>query len=88
MGEALLKPSGNHPSLPEPGQLVPAPHTAFPSGKGLSFSCSVMSDFFCDPMDCRLPCPGDSPGKNTGAGCHFLLQGIFPTQGWNPRLLH
>jgi len=25
----------------------------------------------------------DSPGKNTGVGCHFLLQGIFPTQGWN-----
>ena len=26
----------------------------------------------------------DFPGKNTGAGCHFLLQGIFPTQGSNP----
>ena len=29
-----------------------------------------------------------SPGKNTGVGCHFLLQGIFPTQGSNPGLLH
>ena len=27
-------------------------------------------------------------GKNTGLGCHFLLQRIFLTQGWNPRLLH
>ena len=27
------------------------------------------------------------PGKSTGAGCHFLLHGIFPTQGSNPRLL-
>ena len=27
---------------------------------------------------------GDSPGKNTGVGCHALLQGIFPTQGSNP----
>ena len=27
------------------------------------------------------------PGKNTGAGCHFLLQGIFPTQGSNLHLL-
>ena len=27
---------------------------------------------------------GDSPGKNTGVGCHALLQGIFPTQGLNP----
>ena len=25
----------------------------------------------------RLLCPWDSPGKNTGVGCHFLLQGIF-----------
>ena len=30
----------------------------------------------------------DSPGKNTGVGYHFLLQGIFPTQGSNPSLLH
>ena len=28
------------------------------------------------------------PGKNTGVGCHSLLQGIFPTQGSNPGLLH
>ena len=35
----------------------------------------------------RLLCPWDSPGKNTGAGCHALLQGTFLTQGWNPRLL-
>ena len=31
----------------------------------------------------RLRCPWDSPGKNTGVGCHFLLQGIFPTQESN-----
>ena len=31
---------------------------------------------------------GNSPGKNIGMGCHFLLQGIFPTQGLNPHLLH
>ena len=31
----------------------------------------------------RLPRPWDSPGKNTGVGCHALLQGIFPTQGSN-----
>ena len=31
--------------------------------------------------------PWDFPGKNTGVGCHFLLQGIFPTQGSNPHLL-
>ena len=35
----------------------------------------------------RLLCPWDSPGKNTGVGCHALLQGIFLTQGWNLCLL-
>ena len=36
----------------------------------------------------RFLCPWDSPGKNTGVGCQALLQGIFPTQGSNPGLLH
>ena len=36
----------------------------------------------------RLLCPWDFPGKDTGVGGHFLLQGIFPTQGSNPGLLH
>ena len=40
------------------------------------------------PWPTRLLCPQDSPGKNSGLGCHFLLQGIFPTRAWNPRLLH
>ena len=35
----------------------------------------------------RLLCLWDFPGKNTGVGCHFLLQGIFPAQGLNPRPL-
>ena len=44
----------------------------------------------CDPMDCspQAPLSWDSPGKNTGAGCHALLQGLFLTQGSNLRLLH
>ena len=44
----------------------------------------------CDSMDCSLPGSSvhrDSPGKNTGVGCHALLQRIFPTQGSNPCLL-
>ena len=36
----------------------------------------------------RLLCPWDSPGKNTGVGCHFLLQRIFPTRESIPGLLH
>ena len=46
---------------------------------------SVMSNSL-QPLDCNLPgtsVHGDSPGKNTGVGCHALLQGIFPTQGSN-----
>ena len=48
-----------------------------------------MSDS-CNPMDCSPPDllgPWDSPSKNTGMGCHALLQGIFPTQGSNSHLL-
>ena len=36
----------------------------------------------CNPMGMGFPT------KNTGVGCHFLLQGIFPAQGSNPGLLH
>ena len=36
----------------------------------------------------RLLHQWDFPGKNTGVGCHFLLQEIFPTQGLNPGLPH
>ena len=45
----------------------------------------------CDPMNCRPPgssIHGDSPGKNTGVGCHALLQRIFPNQRSNPGLPH
>ena len=37
-----------------------------------------------DKCRARLLCLWDSPSKNTGVGCHFFLQGIFPTQGSNP----
>ena len=36
----------------------------------------------------RLLCPWDSSGKNTRVDYHFLIQGIFSTQGSNPGLLH
>ena len=35
-----------------------------------------------------LLCPWNSPGKKTGVGCLFFLQGIFPIQGLNPSPLH
>ena len=54
-------------------------------------TCSVAQSCpsLCDPVDCSPPGSsvyGDSPGKNTAVGRHALLQGIFPTQGSNPRL--
>ena len=51
----------------------------------VAWSCPTL----CDPMD-RSPSGssvhGDSPGKNTGVGCHALLRGIFPNQGLKPGL--
>ena len=84
-------PSGD---LPDPGIKPRSP--ASPALAGRFFyhlanpkysSCvcespSVMS--LCDPKDCSPPgssIHGDFPGKNTGVGCHALLQEIFPTQG-------
>ena len=52
--------------------------------------CSVMFDFLRPHrlQPTRLPCPWNFPGKNTGVGYHFLLLGIFLTQGSNSHLLH
>ena len=54
------------------------------------WSHSVVSDSFWPRVlyPTRLLPPWDSPGKITGVGCHFFLQGIFPTQRSNPGLLH
>ena len=54
--------------------------------------CSVISIVSNSLWPCGLQptsplCPRDSPAKNTGVGCHFLLQGNFPTQGLYPHLM-
>ena len=60
--------------------------------KKLSLTCNGL--FACPTLQphrmqlTRLLCPWDFPGKNTRAGSHFLLQGIFPTQGSNLGFLH
>ena len=64
-------------------------------GREISILCvcapspSVVSDSLrpCGPSPTWVLCPWDSPGKNTGVGCHALLRGIFPTQQLNPHLL-
>ena len=66
---------------------------AIPFSRGFSQSESEIAQSYltlCDSMNDSLPVwepTWDSPSKNTGVGCHFLLQGIFPTQGSNPSLL-
>ena len=58
--------------------------------KSKSASHSVVSDSLRPHglKPARLPCLWNSPGKNIGVRCHSLVQGIFPTQGLNPGLLH
>ena len=81
VGECL----GGPPLSWEPGMLRPRSHFR----ACLTLLCLVAQWCLtlCDPTDCSLPgssVRGDSPGKNTGVGCHAFLQGIFPTQGSNP----
>ena len=71
---------------------VPMPVALLASSLG---HVRVLSHFSCAPLSATpwtaahgLLCPWDSPGKDTGAGCPALLQGIFPTQGLNLRPLH
>ena len=61
-----------------------------PDGVLTAIFCGLVgSNSFATPWNIALqaPCPRNSPDKNTGAGCHFLLQGIILTQGLNSHLL-
>ena len=70
-----------------PSEPPGKPKDTLESESEVTQSCPTL----CDPMDYSLPDsspPWDSPGKSTGVGCHFLFQGIFPTQGSNLGLPH
>ena len=54
----------------------------------LTLDLSVTSNYLPPHGLWPILCLQDFPGKNTRVGCHFLLQGIFPTQGLNVGLLH
>ena len=60
-------------------------HTCVPGCESRQSWPAVLWPWGLQPA--RLLCPWHSPGKNTGEGCHILLQGIFPIQGRNPRLM-
>ena len=82
------------PLVLKPAELIHGtPLSILLSIKSFSLSLrshSVMSDSLRPHglLPTRLLPPWNSPGKNTGVGCHFLLQGIFPIQGSNPGLPH
>ena len=76
---------------PWSGKWDPASPTVWPKKEirsyflMLLFSHWVVSDFFETPWTVahQVPCSWDFPGKNTGVGCHSLLQGIFLAQALN-----
>ena len=79
------------PSTLTQAAQVPQPRALSVSGERLPptvwslHARSVVSDSVTPwTVACQAPLSMCSPGKNTGVGCHSLLQGIFQNQGWNP----
>ena len=71
---------------PKAGKSVNAYIVCFSYGGLIARSCPTLGTAWT--VAYQAVSPWDSPGKNTGVGCHFLLQGVFLTQGSNPCLLH
>ena len=90
----LLKPRALQPVLHNGRR--PCKHSERPARRSwrVALPVRVLTTQWCltlpphELQPTRLLCPWNSPGKNIGVGCHLLLQGIFPTQGSNPSLLH
>ena len=61
-------------------------NTSAAAAKSLQSCPTLVTSMDCSPPGSSVH--GIFPGKNTGVGWHFLLQGIFPTQELNPGLLH
>ena len=59
------------------------PILCWPKCGEVSLSPPCADPQLCPTLSTPARQPWDFPGKNTGVGCHFLLQGIFPTQGPN-----
>ena len=89
-GLAFLS-SGIEPESPAAPTLqadsLPLSHWGSPKNTVVAKSCLTLLQHR-GLQHFGLLCPWDSPGKNTGVGKCFLLQGIFLTQGSNPHLLH
>ena len=81
--QLIQRPEADRPFLGNPFPFQLSAPNSFPSFSH-SRSLTVLS---CVRLFETL-CPWDFPGENTGVGYRFPLQGIFPTQGSNPQLLH
>ena len=93
MGTLVLPGAQERPQIG--GDVLPGSQRgwAWARTEGIYCCCSVaqlcLTLLWCHSLQqARLLCPWDFPNKKTGVGGHFLLQGIFPTQGRNPRPLH
>ena len=79
------------PSPPTSSEAGVSPRPLSPSHLCVLCLVTQSCPTLCNPMDYSpsgFSVHEDSPGKNTGVGCHALFQGIFSTQGSNPGLLH
>ena len=70
-----------------PDSSIPICSSSF-SGHFLVFGVLLLFSHGVVSVACQAPLSMGFSGKITGVGCHFLSQGIFLTQGSNPRLLH
>ena len=80
-----------HSTKVEQSEVAPTHWAVITAGNEVPHIRSVAMTDSLQPhglQPARLLCPWDFPGKNTGVVCHFLLQGIFPTQGLSSGLLH
>ena len=85
-GRAMFSPKATGRNLLQVLLLTSSNSLAPADMRMLSHFSRVQHCVTCGLQPARLLCPCDSPGKKVG--CHALLQGVFPTQGLNPRLLH
>ena len=85
-----IVPLGPIPQRPVPGPTPSRQRKLSPwkKVKVKSLSCVRLFSTPWTGACTRLLCPWNFLGKSTGMDCHFLFQGIFPTQGLNPGLLH
>ena len=91
--DKLTKISYTHSTQPEPPPLIFLLYGLshlYHNLPGWIVGFLLSHVWLCNPVDCSPPGSPvmDFPGKNTGVGCHFLLQGIFLTQWPNLYLLH